>query len=210
MRQFVVGAVLRDINLDADSYSSFIDLQDKLHGGIGRKRTLASIGTHDLDKIKAPVRYRAIPPSEIVFKPLNLTKELTALEQMQLYENNYLKEYLPIIRNEERYPVIQDADGIILSMPPIINSDHSKITLQTRNIFIEVTGTDMKKLEIVLDTIVTMFSQYCKQPYLLVPFILQRFFETFILCFSVDPVEILYPNGKSFIYPVGMCPQYFI
>ena len=52
VRKFVVGAVLRDIKLDADIYSSFIDLQDKLHQNIGRKRTLASIGTHDLDTIK--------------------------------------------------------------------------------------------------------------------------------------------------------------
>lgn len=52
VRKFVVGAVLRDIRLDPDCYASFIDLQDKLHQNIGRKRTLASIGTHDMDTIK--------------------------------------------------------------------------------------------------------------------------------------------------------------
>jgi phenylalanyl-tRNA synthetase beta chain len=52
VRKFVVGAILRDVHLDADIYASFIDLQDKLHQNIGRKRTLASIGTHDLDTIK--------------------------------------------------------------------------------------------------------------------------------------------------------------
>ncbi len=43
--------------------------------------------------------------------------------------------------------------------------DHTKITLGTTNIFIECTGTDLKKLEIVLDTLVTTFSQYCSTPY---------------------------------------------
>jgi phenylalanyl-tRNA synthetase beta chain len=63
------------------------------------------------------------------------------------------------------YPVIYDADGTVCSLPPIINSEHSKITLDTKNVFIEATGTDLKKLEIVLDTVVTMFSQYCKTPF---------------------------------------------
>jgi phenylalanyl-tRNA synthetase beta chain len=50
-------------------------------------------------------------------------------------------------------------------MPPIINGDHSKISLKTRNIFIECTGTDLTKTKIVLDTLVTMFSEHCKVPF---------------------------------------------
>lgn len=52
IRPFVVGAVLIGIKLDADSYASFIDLQDKLHQNICRKRTLVAIGTHDLDSVQ--------------------------------------------------------------------------------------------------------------------------------------------------------------
>nr|CAD2186056.1 unnamed protein product [Meloidogyne enterolobii] len=182
VRKFVVGAVLRDIKLDADIYSSFIDLQDKLHQNIGRKRTLASIGTHDLDTIKGPFKYCARKPEEIIFKPLNQNKEFNGLELMEFYKESHLREYLPIIRDKPLYPVIYDSQGIVCSLPPIINSDHSKITLNTKNIFIEATGTDLKKLEIVLDTVVTIFSQYCKEPFL------------------VEPVEIV--DGKvSCVYP---------
>ena len=77
---------------------------------------------------------------------------------------------MPIIRDKPLFPVIYDANGIVCSLPPIINSDHSKITLKTKNIFIEATGTDLKKLEIVLDTVVTIFSQYCKMPFMWVFF----------------------------------------
>jgi len=35
-----------------------------------------------------------------------------------------------------------DSKDNILSMPPIINSELSKITLQTKNIFIDITATD--------------------------------------------------------------------
>jgi phenylalanyl-tRNA synthetase beta chain len=36
LRPFVVAAVLRNITFDAQSYASFIDLQDKLHNNICR------------------------------------------------------------------------------------------------------------------------------------------------------------------------------
>lgn len=50
-------------------------------------------------------------------------------------------------------------------MPPIINSEHSKITLNTRNIWIDVTATDETKLGIVVNIISTMFSEYCEEPF---------------------------------------------
>ncbi|VDO29098.1 unnamed protein product [Haemonchus placei] len=55
VRPFVVGAILRNVSFDADNYASFIDLQDKLHQNICRKRTLVAIGTHDLDTISGMV-----------------------------------------------------------------------------------------------------------------------------------------------------------
>jgi phenylalanyl-tRNA synthetase beta subunit len=50
-------------------------------------------------------------------------------------------------------------------MPPIINSEHSKITLNTRNVFIDITATDSTKLAIVANIVSTMFSEYCAEPY---------------------------------------------
>jgi phenylalanyl-tRNA synthetase beta chain len=63
------------------------------------------------------------------------------------------------------YPIIYDAKDRVLSMPPIINSEHSKITLNTRNVFIDVTATDETKLGIVVDIISAMFSEYCAEPF---------------------------------------------
>lgn len=85
IRQHLVAAILRDVTLTQEAYDSFIDLQDKLHQNIGRKRSLVSIGTHDLDTIKGPFLYDARPPSEICFKPLYKDKEYTGEEIMQLY-----------------------------------------------------------------------------------------------------------------------------
>ena len=59
------------------------------------------------------------------------------------------------------YPVIYDSKRRVLSLPPIINGDHSKIKLSTKNVLIECTATDLTKAKVVLNTIVAMFSVYC-------------------------------------------------
>nr|XP_028586893.1 phenylalanine--tRNA ligase beta subunit [Podarcis muralis] len=184
VRPYAVAAVLRNITLDKDRYDSLIDLQEKLHQNICRKRSLVAIGTHDLDTISGPFTYTAKPPSEIKFKPLNQDKEYNASEIMDLYRtDSHLRHYLHIIENEPLYPVIYDSNGVVLSMPPIINGDHTKISLNTRNVFIECTATDLTKAKIVLDILVTMFSEYCQKP------------------FTVEAAEVTYPNGKSYNFP---------
>ncbi|PWA27991.1 phenylalanine--tRNA ligase beta subunit [Gambusia affinis] len=184
VRPYAVAAVLRNITFTQERYDSFIELQEKLHQNICRKRSLVAIGTHDLDTISGPFTYTAKAPGDICFRPLNQTKEYTATQLMSLYKtDSHLKHYLPIIEDKPVYPVIYDSNGIVLSMPPIINGDHSRISLKTKNVFIECTATDLTKAKIVLDMIVTMFSGYCAQP------------------FMVEQAEVVYPDGRTCIYP---------
>ncbi|XP_029372845.1 phenylalanine--tRNA ligase beta subunit [Echeneis naucrates] len=184
VRPFAVAAVLRNITFTQERYDSFIELQEKLHQNICRKRSLVAIGTHDLDTISGPFTYTAKAPGDICFRPLNQTKEYTATQLMSLYKtDSHLRHYLHIIEDKPVYPVIYDSNGIVLSMPPIINGDHSKITLKTKNVFIECTATDVTKAKIVLDMMVTMFSEYCSQP------------------FTVEEAEVVYPDGKTCVYP---------
>ncbi|XP_018330826.1 phenylalanine--tRNA ligase beta subunit isoform X2 [Agrilus planipennis] len=184
VRPYAVAAILRNIKFTKAIYDSFIDLQDKLHQNICRKRSLVAIGTHDLDTVEGPFFFDAKPPKDIKFIPLNQDKEFDGEGIMQLYANHaQLKQYLPIIKNFPVYPVIYDSNGIVLSLPPIINGNHSKITLHTRNIFIECTATDLTKAKIVLDTLVCMFSIYCESP------------------FTVEYCQVKYPDGKLYLYP---------
>jgi phenylalanyl-tRNA synthetase beta chain len=170
VRPYISGAILRNIKFTQEAYDSFISLQDKLHQNLARQRTLVAIGTHDLDTIKGPFTYEALPPKDIKFAPLNKTKEMDAVEMMEFYEaDKHLSKYLGIIRDKLVYPVIYDSQRIVCSMPPIINGDHSKISLNTRNVFIEMTGTDRTKLEIVNNIMVAMFSQYCSEPFTIEP-----------------------------------------
>lgn len=80
-----MAAVLRDVTLSDEAYASFIELQDKLHQNLCRKRTLVAIGTHDLDSVRGPFTYTAKPPQDIRFIPLNQTKSMDAVELMKFY-----------------------------------------------------------------------------------------------------------------------------
>ncbi|KAF8466945.1 hypothetical protein BDZ91DRAFT_724489 [Kalaharituber pfeilii] len=180
IRPYVSGAVLRNIKFTQERYDSFIALQDKLHQNLCRQRTLVSMGTHDLDTIKGPFTYEALPPERIVFKPLNQSVVMNGHELMQFYENDKnLGRYLHIIRDSPVYPVIYDSNRTVCSLPPIINSHHSRITLDTRNVFIEVTATDKTKVEIVTSILVAMFSVYCEEQ------------------FTVEPVKIISPHNHE-------------
>ncbi|CAK1355618.1 unnamed protein product [Cercospora beticola] len=181
IRPFFSCAILRGIKFDKARYDSFIALQDKLHQNLARQRTLVSIGTHDLDTIEGPFSYEALPPDEIKFAPLNQTKVMTGREQMDFFEKDkHLSRYLHIIRDSPVYPIIYDKNRTVLSMPPIINSNHSKITLDTKNVFIDITATDETKLELVNHVLCAMFSEYCSEP------------------FTIEPVQIVSEhNGRT-------------
>ncbi|RKO85185.1 B3/4 domain-containing protein [Blyttiomyces helicus] len=184
IRPHVVAAILRNVTFTQHAYDSFIELQDKLHNNVCRKRTLVAIGTHDLDTLEGPFSYEALPPKDLNFVPLNQTKSMNGEELMAFYETDRkLSKFLHIIRDAPRYPIIYDSKRTVLSLPPIINSNHSKIKLTTKNVFIECTATDITKAKVVLNTVVTMFSEYCSEK------------------FTVEPVEVVHADGTSVVYP---------
>ncbi|BDA44356.1 Phenylalanine-tRNA ligase beta subunit [Coccomyxa sp. Obi] len=185
VRPFVVAAILRGVKFDAQRYNSFIDLQDKLHQNLCRQRSLVAIGTHDLGTVQGPFTYEALSPADIVFRPLKQTREFNAAELLQHYVENDLKlrKFVPIIQQSVVYPVILDANRTVLSLPPIINGAHSAISLDTRDVFIECTATDLTKAKTVLNTMCTMFSEYCSTP------------------FEVEPVEVIDAFGQSHVFP---------
>lgn len=77
---------------------------------------------------------------------------------MDSLEHHKLKEYLHLIRDSPVYPLILDSKDRVLSVPPIINSDHSKISINTKNVFIEITALSRPKAMTCLNTMVWSFS----------------------------------------------------
>jgi phenylalanyl-tRNA synthetase beta chain len=53
-----------------------------------------------------------------------------------------------------RYPLVVDCKGHILSFPPIINGELTKVDENTKDLFIEVTGTDLNAVQRSLNVLV--------------------------------------------------------
>lgn len=157
IRPYIACAVVKNIKFTDDFVKSVMQLQEKLHVTHGRKRRKAAIGIYDLDKIKFPVFFKSTLPSGIKFIPLDFVQEMTPAEILKEHPKGI--DYGWIISDKKKYPLLIDSKNNVLSMPPIVNSENSKVTEKTKNVFIDVTGTDMKTVSQTLNIIATAFEE---------------------------------------------------
>jgi len=151
VRPYAVGAVVRNVEFTEPLLKSLIELQENLHLTHGRKRKKVAIGIHDLDKVRAPFSYKAVPPSAVKFVPLGMAGSMDLGTILERHEKGI--EYGPILKGKDRYPIILDRDGQVLSFPPIINGIVTQLSPETRNLFLDVTGTDADAVETALNIV---------------------------------------------------------
>lgn len=147
IRPFIVAIEAKNGKLDDETIRQIISMQEDLHNGICRKRKKASIGIHDLDKIKFPLIYKTVPKNHR-FIPLGLEQELTISEILEKTETG--KTYQQLLEGQKKLPVIIDSINNVISFPPIINSRLTEVTPRSKNLLIEVTATDKKTSEDIL------------------------------------------------------------
>jgi phenylalanyl-tRNA synthetase beta chain len=147
VRPHVVCALVRGITIDERTIKSLIDLQEDLHWGIGRDRRKASIGIHDLSRVCAPFRYTL---GEVAFVPLDFSEPMTPAEILSVHPKG--KEYAHIVG--DHHPLILDANDQVLSFPPIINGELTRVTEKTTDLFIDVTGIELKAIQDCLNILV--------------------------------------------------------
>ena len=157
VRPYVVGAVIRGVTLDDKGIRSLMELQEKLHLTVGRKRAKVAIGVHDLDKVQPPFVYKAVPPGSISFVPLAKEETMTLAEVLEKHEKG--RDYKQLLDGKELYPVILDANNEVLSFPPIINGRLTTVTTETKDLFIDVTGTDQNTISGVLNIVCTSIAE---------------------------------------------------
>ncbi|MDD1721190.1 MAG: phenylalanine--tRNA ligase subunit beta [Euryarchaeota archaeon] len=148
VRPYVVCAVIRGVSMNDRTIKSLIELQEDLHWGIGRDRRKASIGIHDFSRVRPPFRYTV---GETPFVPLELTDLLTPAEILRVHPKG--KEYAHLVGSH--HPLILDSEDRVLSFPPIINGELTRVTDTTTNLFIDVTGREMKAIQDCLHILVT-------------------------------------------------------
>jgi phenylalanyl-tRNA synthetase beta chain len=153
VRPYITSAVFRDIFLDDDKLKSLMDLQEKLHITHGRKRKKVAIGVHDTRDIEPPFLYKAVKPTEISFVPLDMNEEMTLKEILDRHPKGIA--YRWAIENSDRYPIIVDKNNKVLSFPPIINGELTRVTENTTEMFIEITGMDERAINQALNILVT-------------------------------------------------------
>jgi phenylalanyl-tRNA synthetase beta chain len=153
VRPFMLAAAVYNLELDEDSIVELMDMQEDLHWGVGRDRKKVSIGIHNLDVVKPPFTYTAVEPTSVKFIPLGKTEEMNLKEILEKHEKGVA--YRHIIDWSPKYPLLMDENGAVLSMPPIINGELTRVSSETRNLFLDVTGTSYEAVEKSLNILAT-------------------------------------------------------
>ena len=155
VRPYVVCGVVRNLQFDSRGIESLMLLQEQLHRGLGRNRKNVSVGVHDLSKVKPPFRYLGVDPS-FSFVPLDYEEEMTMTEILERHPKGVGYRY--ILEGKDKYPLILDSEGNVLSFPPIINGELTRVTESTEEIFLDVTGLN-EHVSIALNIIATALAE---------------------------------------------------
>ncbi len=154
VRPYTACAIVKGLKFDDEKIKEIIQIQEKLHVSYGRNRKKTAIGIYPFEKIKTPIRFKALPPDKIKFQPLEFPRKINGRQILSQHPTG--REYGHLLEGMDTYPIFIDANNRILSMPPIINShDVGKITNSTTDVFIECSGFDYNVLSLCLNMIVT-------------------------------------------------------
>lgn len=152
-RPYIECAIVTLPPVDETSLIAIMKLQENLHWGVGRDRKLASIGVYDMSTIEGPIVYRTMDPDKEPFVPLGMPgKKMSGRQILESHPKGMA--YAELLQPLKRYPVLVDSKGQVLSMPPIINSDETKVKKGTTRVFIDVTGISKAAVKKSLDTLV--------------------------------------------------------
>lgn len=156
VRPYITCAIIRNVKITDDLIASLMQVQEKLHETLGRKRKKVAIGIHDLIKVQPPFAYKAVAPEAIKFLPLDMKREMTLREILKLHPKG--QAYAAVIESAKKWPVIVDKKGRVLSFPPIINGELTRVTERAKELFIDVTGTDERAINQALNILATSFA----------------------------------------------------
>jgi phenylalanyl-tRNA synthetase beta chain len=178
VRPYIVCGVVKNVHLTDALVRQLMQLQEKIHDTHCRRRRKGSIGIHNLDAVEPPFTYLAETPENINFVPLNETEEMNGYEILREIPKG--RDYAHIISDFDRYPLLVDKNGDVLSLPPIINGNLTRVDMDTRNLFFDVTGTDEYIITYALHILLAdLYDRGAK----------------------IESVEILYPDKPKIVYP---------
>uniref|UniRef100_A0A1A8CG66 Leucine rich repeat containing 47 n=1 Tax=Nothobranchius kadleci TaxID=1051664 RepID=A0A1A8CG66_NOTKA len=177
VRPYLVCCMVRGMNLKSgNALKRFLMAQTKLHDDLCGKRTIATIATHDAQLLKGPLAYDVKPPTQLKIVPLG-RREMTAVElirhlhleaeelrkQKKRQNVTGLHKYLQLLEGKSFYPCLVDAEGDVISFPPITNSEKTKIKKTTQELFLEVTSAaNLQTCKDVMDALIVKMAELNK------------------------------------------------
>jgi phenylalanyl-tRNA synthetase beta chain len=186
VRPFIGACKARGYRVTDEGLAQLIQTQEKLADIFGRKRRTISIGLYRLPQIAFPVTYAVADPDKTKFRPLGYDDRLSLREILEIHPKGV--EYAPILAGHDRLPLLRDAEGEVLSFPPIINSrDLGEVRAGDADLFIEVTGTDLRMVMLTVNIFAANLHDRGA---------------------AIEPVDIIYPYKTEWGRTVRM-PQAF-
>ena len=175
IRPYICCSIVKGIPADDELIKEYMHLQDALTSTHGRHRKKASIGLYVYDELEFPIIYGPQTPEKIRFVPLGHEEEMDGPTILTAHEKGV--EFGPIIKDYKKWPLLYDSKEQILSLPPIINSnDLGRMTTETKNLFIEVTGTHLLTVHQALNIITASLAERGGK---------------------VESVTVVYPDGSA-------------
>ncbi|MBQ27180.1 MAG: phenylalanine--tRNA ligase subunit beta [Nitrospiraceae bacterium] len=179
IRQYIGGFKATGYTLSDRGLAQLIQTQEKLADIFGRKRKSVSIGIYRLDPIQFPVTYTIADPDTVRFTPLGFDEPMTLTEILECHPKGIeYKSTLIGQDGKQHCPLLTDANGTILSFPPIINSrEIGEVQVGDKNLFVEVTGTDLRMVLHAINILAANFADRKAK---------------------IDSIEVLYPAPTEF------------
>lgn len=182
-RPYIVAFAITGKGVDEATLKDIIQTQEKLCWNFGRKRKSIAMGVYRSDIFRYPVQYKAVDPDTTRFVPLQEEREMSLREIITDHPKG--KEFGHIVAEDKLFPFICDAQEKVLSFPPVINSaEIGAVKVGDGNLFIELTGTEMKDLTLTASIVACDLAD---------------------AGYTILPVKVIYPFdtpfGKEVVFP---------
>jgi phenylalanyl-tRNA synthetase beta chain len=156
VRHFAALCFVRGVPFDDAYVKTVIDAQEKLTHSPGRRRKKIAIGIHDAKGLAGPFTYTCVGAKDKPFVPLNETRAMTPGQVMADHPKG--REYAHLLP-AGKFPVFLDGKGEVLSLPPVINAQRTAVTAATRDLLLDVTGTDLPSVKATIALLATSFAE---------------------------------------------------
>jgi hypothetical protein len=137
VRPFIGTCIVRNVDLlGRKNLKKLLAAMHKTHTRACKDRKLATIGLHDLDKITGSKLVYSVGNPSVT--PIGNQEKHNIEGLIQEKVESVLK-YKHLVEDYEALPFIKDG-ATVISLPPLLNCNETKLTEETEHILIEITS----------------------------------------------------------------------